>query len=157
HLLRDTSSESLKALRERIDNFAEQAPTVGPEAGAARAMLAHARLLYDLLPAVDATLRAFIAVPSAKALEDTRAMFSLHRSAVEAGEQHYRLLLYLVSLLLLIALVLLGLRLQARAVALRRRATLEHVIAENSTRLINCSPAEMAMRLKQVLGEFSST
>jgi signal transduction histidine kinase len=157
HLSRDTSSESLKALQERIDQFAEQAPTVGPEAEAARAMLAHARLLHGQLPAVDATLRAFIAVPSAKALEDTRAMFSHHRSMVEAGEQRYRLLLYLVSLLFLIALVLLGLRLRARAIALRRRAALEHVIAENSTRLINCSPAETEARLKQVLGEFSRT
>ncbi len=157
HLSRDTSAESLKALQERIEQFAEQAPTVGPEAEVARALLAHARLLYSQLPAVDATLRAFIAVPSAKALEDTRAMFSHHRSMVEAGEQRYRLLLYLVSLLLLIALVLLGLRLRARAVALRRRAALEHVIAENSTRLINCSPAETEARLKQVLGEFSRT
>ena len=84
-------------------------------------------------------------------------MFSQHRSRVEAGEQRYRLLLYLVSLLLLIMLVLLGLRLRARAVALRRRAAFEHVIAENSTRLINCSPAETEARLKQVLGEFGRT
>jgi signal transduction histidine kinase len=157
HLARGTSSEALKVLQERIGQFAEQAPKVGPEAETATAMLAHARLLYDQLPAVDATLRAFIAVPSAKALEDTRAMFSRHRSSVEAAEQRYRLLLYLVSLLLVIALVLLGLRLRARAVALRRRAALEHVIAENSTRLINCSPAETEARLKQVLGEFSRT
>jgi signal transduction histidine kinase len=155
HLARDESTESLKALQERIDQFAQQAPTVEPGAETARAMLAHARLLYDQLPTVDATLRAFIAVPSAQALADTRAMFSRHRSMVEAGEQRYRLLLYLVSLLLLVALVLLGLRLRARAVALRRRAALEHVIAENSTRLINCSPAETEARLKQVLGEFS--
>ena len=157
HLSRDTSSDALKALRERIDQFAAQAPTVGPEAEAARAMLAHARLLYEQLPAVDETLKAFIAVPSARALDETRALFSYHRSMVEAGEQRFRLLLYLVSLLLLIALVLLGLRLRTRAVALRRRAALEHVIAENSTRLINCSPAETEARLKQVLGEFSRT
>jgi signal transduction histidine kinase len=154
-LSRDTSSEALEALQVRIDQFAEQAPTVGPEAEVARAMLAHARLLYEQLPAVDETLKAFIAVPSAQALEETRALFSYHRSAVEAGEQRFRLLLYLVSLLLLIALVLLGLRLRARAVALRRRAAFEHVIAENSTRLINCSPAQTDERLKQVLGEFS--
>jgi signal transduction histidine kinase/CheY-like chemotaxis protein len=157
HLSRDTSSEARKALQERINQFAEQAPTVGPEAEAARAMLAHARLLYDQLPAVDATLRAFIAVPSAQAIEETRALFSYHRSMVEAGEQRFRLLLYLVSLLLLIALVLLGLRLRARAIALRKRAALERIIAENSTRLINCSPAETEARLKQVLGEFSRT
>jgi signal transduction histidine kinase len=157
HLARGTSPEALKALQERIDRFGKQAPKVGPEAEPATAMLAHARLLYDQLPAVDATLRAFIAVPRAKALDETRAMFSRHRLMVEAGEQRYRLLLYLVSLLLLIALVLLGLRLRSRAVALQRRAALEHVIAENSTRLINCSPAETEARLKQVLGEFSRT
>jgi signal transduction histidine kinase len=156
HLARGTSAEAQQALQERIDEFAEQA-AVGPEAEPARAMLAHARLLYDQLPAVDATLRAFIAVPSARALEDTRTMFSSHRSMVEAGEQRFRILLYLVSLLLLIALVLLGLRLRSRAVAMRRRAALERIIAENSTRLINCSPAETEERLKQVLGEFSRT
>jgi signal transduction histidine kinase len=155
HLARDTSSDSLKALQERINQFAEQAPTVGPEAEIARAMLAHARLLYEQLPAVDETLKAFIAVPSVQALEETRALFSHHRSTVEAGEQRFRLLLYVLSLLLLIALVLLGLRLRTRAVALRRRAAFERVIAENSTRLINCSPAQTEERLKQVLGEFS--
>lgn len=156
HLARDPSPETLKALQERIDDFAAQAPKAGPEAEVARAMLAHARLLHGQLPAVDATLRAFIAVPSARALEEARSMFSRHRLMVEATEHRYRLLLYLVSLLLLIALVLLGVRLRARAVALRRRAALEHVIAENSTRLINFSPTETDA-LKQVLGEFSRT
>ena len=157
HLSRDTSPDAIKALEQRVDQFAEQAPSVGPEAETARAMLAHARLLYEQLPAVDETLKAFIAVPSAQALEETRVMFSRHRSMVEAAEQRYRLLLYLVSLLLLIALVLLGLRLRARAVALRRRAAFEHIIAENSTRLINCSPAETEGRLKQVLAELGRT
>jgi signal transduction histidine kinase/CheY-like chemotaxis protein len=157
YLARDTSSDALKALQERIDQFAQQAPVVGPDAEVARAMLAHTRLLYGLLPDVDATLKAFIAVPSAQPLEETRALYSRHRSTVETSEQHFRLLLYFVSLLLLITLVFLGLRLRARAIALKRRAAFEHVIAENSTRLINCSPAETETRLKQVLGEFSRT
>ena len=157
YLSRDTSPDALKALNERIEEFAMQAPSVGPDAEVPRAMLAHARLLYGLLPAVDETLKAFIALASAQSLEETRAQFSSHRSRVEAGEQRFRLLLYLVSLLLLIMLVLLGLRLRSRAIALRRRAAFEHVIAENSTRLINCSPAETGARLKQVLGEFSRT
>ena len=154
YLSRDTSSGALKALQERIDRFSEQAPAGEPDAEVARAMLAHARLLYEELPAVDETLKAFIAVPSRQAVEGARALFFRHRSRVEAVEHRFRLLLYLVSLVLLIILVLLGLRLRARAVALRRRAAFEHVIAENSTRLINCSPAEMEARLKQVLGEF---
>ena len=92
-------------------------------------------------------------MPSRQPLEEIRALFSHHRSAVEATAQRFRLLLYLVSLLLLVMLVHLGLRLRARALALRRRAAFEHVIAENSTRLINCPPAETDARLKQVLGE----
>jgi signal transduction histidine kinase len=154
YLARDRSSVAVKALQDRIDLFAALAPTAGPDAGTARAMLAHTRLLHDLLPAVDETLRAFTAIPDAQPLEETRALFARHRSVVEAGEQRFRLLLYLVSLLLLVMLAFLGLRLRARAVALRTRAALEHVIAENSTRLINCPPAETTERLEQVLGEF---
>jgi signal transduction histidine kinase/CheY-like chemotaxis protein len=51
--------------------------------------------------------------------------------------------------------VRLGLRLRARALALRQRAAFEHVIAENSTRLINCSPAETAALLDTVLAELA--
>ena len=108
------------------------------------------------LPAVDETLKAFIARAQPTAPEEARALFSRHRSRVEAGEQRFRLLLYLVSLLLLIMLVLLGLRLRARAVALRRRAAFEHVIAENSTRLINCSPAETGGAAEAGAGRFRS-
>jgi signal transduction histidine kinase len=153
YLRRDTSRDAVEALQERIDRFAAQAPTVGPDAEAARALLAHARLLHDLIPAVDETVKSIVAAPSRQPLEEIRALFSSRRSAVEATAQRFRLLLYLVSLLLLIVLVHLGLRLRARAFALRRRAAFEHVIAENSTRLINCPPAEMDARLKQVLGE----
>src|SRR5262249_33533303 len=125
------------------------------DAEAARALLSHSRLLQELLPAIDETLKALVAAPSRRPLEEIRALFSDRRSAVEATAQRFRLLLYLVSLLLLVTLVHLGLRLRARALALRRRAAFEHVIAENSTRLINCPPAETDARLKQVLGELS--
>jgi signal transduction histidine kinase len=153
NLRRDTSPDAVKAFQERIDRFAAQAPTVGPDAEAARALLAHSRLLQELLPAIDETLKALVAAPSRQPLEEVRALFSDRRSAVEATAQRFRLLLYLVSLLLLVILVHLGLRLRARALALRRRAAFEHAIAENSTRLINCPPAETDAQLKQVLGE----
>jgi signal transduction histidine kinase len=152
-LTRDPSADAVKAVQERIDRLAAQAPTVGPDADAAQALLAHARLLHDLLPAVDETLRALVAVPSRQPLEEMRGLFSNHQSAVEATAQHFQLMLYLVSLLLLITLVRLGLKLRTRALVLRRRAAFEHVIAENSTRLINCPPAETNARLNQVLGE----
>lgn len=153
YLTRDTSPGAVKVLQERIDQFAAQGPTVGPDADPARALLAHARLLHELLPAVDETLRALVAVPSRQPLDEIRAQVSNHQSAVEATAQRFRLLLYLVSLLLLVMLAHLGIRLRARARALRWRAAFEHVIAENSTRLINCPPAETDARLHQVLGE----
>jgi hypothetical protein len=78
-------------------------------------------------------------------------LFSNRQSAVEKTARRFQLLLYLTSLLLLVVLV--GLRLRARALAMRLRAAFEHVIAENSTRLINCPPAETDTRLKQVLAE----
>jgi signal transduction histidine kinase len=153
YLTRDISPDTEKALQERIERFAALAPDAGPDTDNARALLAHARLLQGLLPAVDETLKALIAVPSRKPREEIRALFSLHQSAIAATAQRFRLMLYFVSLLLLVTLVYLGLRLRARALALRRRAAFERVLAENSTRLINCRPAETGARLNQVLGE----
>ena len=98
-------------------------------------------------------LKALLAVPSRQPLEEIRALFSYHQAAVEATAQRFRLLLYLVSILLLATLVYLGLQLRARALALRRRAAFEHVIAENSTRLINCPPTKPTRGCKQVLSE----
>jgi signal transduction histidine kinase/CheY-like chemotaxis protein len=153
HLARDTSPDAANALERRIDHFASQAPTAGPDAEGAQALLAHARLLHGLLPEIDQTLKALVAVPSRQPLEATRTMFGDHQAAIEAAAQRFRLLLYLVSLLLLVGLVRLGLRLRGRALALRRRAAFERVIAENSTDLINCPPAETEARLKQVLSK----
>ena len=153
HLTRDPSPEAVMALQERIERFAAQAPAVGPEVDAAQALLAHARLLHDLLPLVDETLKAIMVVPSRQPLEELRRLFADNQASVEAAAQRFQLLLYLVSLLLLIVLVRLGLQLRARGLVLRQRAAFEHVIAENSTRLINCPPAETDARLKQVLGE----
>src|SRR5262249_59407970 len=79
------------------------------------------------------------------------------RSGCQTTGTRFRLLLYRGSWLLLITLVHLSLRLRARALALRRRAAFEHVIAENSTHLINCPPAETEERLQQVLGQLGRT
>jgi signal transduction histidine kinase len=153
HLMRDTSADAVKALGERIDGFATQTPAAGPDAEATQALLSHARLLHDLLPTVDETLKALVSMPGRRPLEEIRAQFAYRQSIAEATARRFQLLMYLVSLLLLVTLVRLGLRLRSRALALRRRAAFEHVIAENSTRLINSQPAETDARLKQVLEE----
>jgi len=154
HLIRDTSPDAVKELKERIDAFAAQAPTVGRDAEAAQALLGHARLLHELLPSVDETLKLLVAVPSRQPLEETRALFADRQSAIEAIAERYRLLLYISSVLLLAVLVWLGLRLRARVLVTRQRAAFERLIAENSTRLINCPPAEIDTRITHAIGEF---
>lgn len=149
---RDTSSDAAKLLGERIDQFAAQVPPAGRDAEAAHALLAHARLLHGLLPETDRTLSVLLTAPTRQPLSDVRTQFSEQQSVVETRVQRFELLLYATSLLLLVALVYLGLKLRARALAFRRRAAFERVIAETSTRLINCPPAESDTQLKQVLG-----
>ena len=69
NVTRDTSPDAVKVLHEQIDRFAAQTLAVGPDAEAAQALLSHARLLIDLLPGVDATLKALFAVPSKQPLK----------------------------------------------------------------------------------------
>ena len=152
-LTRDTSPESVQALRQRINEFSAQSLPISPEAEAVKALRAHARLLADLLPASNETLKSLIAVPSRQALDEIRALFTHHQAAIEAAAHRFRLFLYFTSLALLAMLVLVVLRLRTRASERQRRAALERVIAQNSTRLINCPPAETEARLRQVLGE----
>ena len=90
-------------------------------------------------------------------MEETRAQFARLHTASESSAQRFRLLLYATSVLLALALIDLGRRLRARAVALRKRAAFEHLIAEQSARLINCPPAETKARLEQALAEFGRT
>ena len=142
HLTRDASVESAQAVQDKLDQLAAQAPTAGPDAQPTQALLAHAKLLHRLLPEVDDTLKALLAVPSQPPLDTLRMLFTTRHISGEAPARRFRLLLYATSLLLLLALVYLGLQLRARALLLRRRAAFEHVIAQNSTRLINCPPGE---------------
>ena len=149
----DSSPQSSQAVQNRLAELAEQTPVEGPDERSAQAFIAHARLLENLVPTVDDTLKALFAVPTRPPLEETRALFSDRHLAAEASAQRFRLLLYATSLLLVVALIDLGRRLRARAIALRKRAAFEHLIAESSTSLINCPPGETESRLKQALAE----
>jgi len=153
----DSSPQSSEAVQDRLLDLAQRAPAESAGESSAQAFLAHARLLENLLPSGDDTLRALFVVPTRPPLEETRALFLNRHMAAEATAQRFRLLLYATSLLLLVALIDLGRRLRARVVALRKRAAFEHLIAEHSTRLIDCPPAETEARLKQALADFART
>ena len=149
----DSSARAQQAVEERLLEVAQQAP-VEADQGTAQALISHARLLKILLPSVDDTLRGLFAVQTGPPLEETRTQFARLHIASESSAQRFRLLLYATSVLLALALIDLGRRLRARAVALRKRAAFEHLIAEQSARLINCPPAETKARLEQALAKF---
>jgi signal transduction histidine kinase len=152
----DSSARFQQAVEERLLDLAVHPPAEADQ-GTAQALISHARLLKILLPSVDDTLKGLFAVQTGQPLEETRAQFERLHMASESSAQRFRLLLYVTSVLLAFALIDLGRRLRARAVALRKRAAFEHLIAEQSASLIDCPPAETEARLKQALAEFGKT
>jgi signal transduction histidine kinase len=153
----DSSAHSQEVVQERLLALAVQPPVEVGDQRTAQALISHARLLEILLPSVDDTLKGLFAVQTGQPLEETRAQFVQSHMASESSAQRFRLLLYATSVLLAVALIDLGRRLRARAVALRKRAAFERLIAEQSARLINCPPAETKARLEQALAEFGRT
>ena len=149
----DSSARSQQAVEEGLLDLAVQPPVEADE-GTAQALASHARLLKILLPSVDDTLRGLLAIQTGEPLEETRAQFARSHVASESSAQRFRLLLYATSVLLALALIDLGRRLRGRVVALRKQAAFEHLIAEQSARLISCPPAETKTRLEQALAEF---
>jgi len=132
----DTSSAAAREVADRLSALAAQ-PLASADAGAVRALMAHGELLHDLLPVTDGVLRALLAAPNKRELKALRTMILTRQTASRATAREFRLLLYATSVLLLGVLVHFGLRLRARAFALRRRAAFEHVMAGISTRLID--------------------
>jgi signal transduction histidine kinase/FixJ family two-component response regulator len=150
----DTSAAAAQDVADRLDELAAQ-PFTGVDAGAVHALLAHGQLLRDLLPKTDQMLKGVLEKPSKRRQESIRALVLAHQAASRATAQKFRLLLYATSVLLLGLLVHVGLRLRSRALALRRRAAYEHVIAGISTRLIDTQPHELDSQIQQALGELA--
>jgi len=154
HLTLDATPQSAQAVQDQIVQLEAEAPPASRVA-ATRMLAAHARMLLGLLPDVDQVIRVLLAVPSETHLEAVRAEVGARHAEAELEARRYRLLLYGVALLLLLALFQLALWLRDKATALRSQANFEHIIAKTSTSLINCSQAEMSGLLRQVLSELS--
>jgi signal transduction histidine kinase/ActR/RegA family two-component response regulator len=155
HLTLDTSPAAAQDVQERLDQLARQ--QIQPaDAPAVQALLAHGRLLHDLLPATDTIVKALFDLASKRELTTLRALTMAQQQADEQTAQRFRLLLYAASLLLLGLLVHLGLQLRDRARALQRRATVEHMIAGISTRFINAQPHEIGPHIEQALAQLAA-
>ncbi len=75
----DTSAAAAREVEDRLDELAKQAASSDNDF--VQAMLAHGRLLHDLLPAVDDNLKAIRAVPRRPDQEALRAMLLARKSA----------------------------------------------------------------------------
>ena len=150
HLALDTSPAAAREVKDRLEQLARlQSPP--DDANSIQAALAHGGILHDLLPGTDAVLKALIAGATTREQDVVHSLIVKRQLAERAKARQYRLLLYAASLMLLAALVYLGLQLRARAVALRRRAAFEHVIAGISTRFINSQRHEIAEHVVSAL------
>jgi signal transduction histidine kinase len=150
HLTLDTSPAAVREVKSRLEQLAGLQIPPG-DAESIQAAVAHGGILHDLLPATDAALKALNAAASIREQDVVRSLIMKRQLAERAKVRQYRLLLYAASLMLLAALVYLGLQLRARAVALRRRAAFEHVIAGISTRFINSQHHEIAEHVESAL------
>jgi signal transduction histidine kinase len=151
----DTSPANVSEVAGRLDALAAQTP-LPVQSDATRALLAHGRLLQRLLPETDGVLVRLSFVPGEQALASVRASLEARQLALRASDRLSRLGLYIVSVLLVGLLVYAGQRLRRWALALRRRARLEHVMARISTGLINVGPEAIDTAIDRALGELAA-
>jgi len=154
HLTLDTSPAAAREVKDRLEQLA-RLPDPGADAASIQEAIAHGGLLHDLLPATDAALKALIAAATTREQDAVRALIMKRQFAARASARQYRVLLYATSLLLLGALIYLGLQLRARAIALRRRAAFEHVIAGVSMRFINAQPHGIDAGIARALADMA--
>ena len=150
----DTSAASRAEVGRGLDGLATLELPPGTAEPAA-ALLAHGRLLHELLPTADASLRALLSGPGVPEREAVRAAALAERRASEEAARRYRALLYAASVLLLGLLVHLGWRLRSRVLASRRRAAFERMVADLSTGFISSDPAEIGAHVEGALARIA--
>jgi signal transduction histidine kinase len=113
-------------------------------------------LLHNLLPATDGLVKSLSAAPEGRDREVLRAMILAEQNYSRTTARLFRRLLYVASLLLIGLLIRLALVLRARALALRRQATLEHLLAGISMRFVNSQPEHIDALAEQALAEMAT-
>lgn len=151
----DTDAASVAEVRNRLDALEQQ---IQPSHGVspAAALLAHGKLLYELLPATDRLLKTLDRLPSMRSVEVVRSMLLKRKLASRATARRFREILYMISLLLVGLLAYVGLLLQSRARALRRRAAFEHVLSGISMRFVAARGEDLDPTIVHALAEMAS-
>ncbi|MHC2274742.1 signal transduction histidine kinase [Bradyrhizobium diazoefficiens] len=151
----DTSDAAARQVEDRLEELAQlQAPPA--ETDSVHALLLHGQMLHDFLPDIDTILKTLVAESNNREQDAMLAVILKRQLAARASARKTRLLQYITSLLLLSGIIYFGMLLRKRAMALRRRAAFEHVIANISMLFINSSndgiDADVEMALRQLAG-----
>jgi signal transduction histidine kinase len=154
HLVLDTSPAAAADVEARLAYLA-QVPVTAGDAMLIQGLLAHGRVLHDLLPAADHVLRQLYSLPIDEGEARAQESILAYQSASRQAATRYRLVLYGISAVLVLVLVQLGLRLRRHVLDLRRRANFEHRIAAISMRFINAGPDDIGPCVEWALEELS--
>ncbi|HEX4170990.1 MAG TPA: two-component system VirA-like sensor kinase [Acetobacteraceae bacterium] len=149
----DTSPTAASEVQDRLDRLTNR--SFQGETSSIEALLAHGRLLHDLLPTTDDVLKAILSVPQASGQTVLRATILGRQSASRQAARQFRMSLYVVSLLLVGLLVHVGLQLHARSRALRRKALFEHVLAAVSMSFVTARERDLDAALENALAEMA--
>lgn len=155
HLTLDTDAVSVAAVRDRLEALARQVPPAGPISPAG-ALLAHGRLLFELLPETDRLLTRLDGLSRMRSQEALRSLLLQRKLASGTIARWFREVLYVLSLSLVGLLACLGLLLKSRARASRRRAAFEHVLSEISMRFVTAHGGDLDVVIAQALAEMAS-
>src|SRR5579883_825570 len=151
----DTSSATADDVEARLTALDRQSKETSGPTDTINVLLAHGRLLTELLPSVDGTLRRLRALPLKPHQDALRRAILAEQLASRTSARQFRWLLYGTSLLLVIFLGYLARRLKSRADALRRQAAFEHIITGISMRFINTTPRTLDADVDQALAELA--
>ena len=154
HLTLDTSSSVVQDVELRLDDLDQQATRSGEHA-LAEPLLAHGRLLQELLPSVDNTLAEIHTLSRQQGRSALRGLIVEGQVASRNSARTFRKLLYGTSLLLVVFMVDLGIRLRSRAKAMQLRATLEHLIARISMRLVDAPSQELDAEIDRAISDLA--
>jgi signal transduction histidine kinase len=149
NMLLDTSPAAAREVADHLDRLAAQSSP--GDGDTTKALVAHGRLLHDVLPGIDATLKLLLQMPDEREVDAVRSAILALQNASRESARSFRFILYGVSILLLGLLVCLGLQLRRRVIQLRRRAAFEHLIAAISTRFINAAPVDINAPVEEAL------
>src|SRR5215469_863915 len=90
HLTLDTSPTVAREVSDRLDTLAAQS-FPAEDAAALQGLLAHGRMLHDLLPITDRLVKALIALPSHEDVDDVRRVVLEEQQLSRDGATRYRI------------------------------------------------------------------